>query len=367
MDCLFLIRPLQIYFLRHFRPLLDPPIPLSPQVKDLSIAWSSRNFLLLGKPFSPPPPSLTLTTDASNLGWGASLPPHLLSGLWSPQNSKLHINMLELKAVFLALQGFVDQVSGHSVLVKSDNTTVVSYINHQGGTLSVPLCMATLHLLSWCRQKNIFLTASHIPGEQNLVADFLSRGKFLPSEWSLHPSVFQRIIRSRTPLSVDLFASSLNHLLPRYCTRASDPNAWAVDAFSIPWLGFLGFAFPPFPLRVLEKVALDQTALLLVVPFWPKRPWFPQLLSLLAGPPKFLPVFPGILRQPISHLPNPSSLHLTLWPLSGYLAERQAFLSELPIWQRDLSDSHPAPLMIQDLSLSLGGITTSRSIHITPL
>ena len=68
------------------------------------------------------------TTDASNLGWGASLPPHHLSGLWSPQDSKLHINMLELKEVSLALQGFVDQVS---VLVKSDNSTVVSYTNHQ--------------------------------------------------------------------------------------------------------------------------------------------------------------------------------------------------------------------------------------------
>ena len=184
-DCLFLMRPLHIYFLRHFRPFLDPPdlpIPLSPQVKDLCMAWSSRDFLLLEKPFSPPPPLLTLTTDASNLGWGASLPPHHLLGLWSPQDSKLHINMLELKAVFLAHQGFVDQVSRHSVLVKSDNSTVVSYINHQGGTHSVHLCMATLHLLSWCHQKNISLTASHFPGEQNLVADFLSRGKFLLSE-----------------------------------------------------------------------------------------------------------------------------------------------------------------------------------------
>ena len=255
-DCLMLMRPLQIHFLRHFRPLLDPPdlpIPLSPQVKDLCMAWSSLEFLLRGKPFDPPPPSLTLTTDASNLCWGASLPPHHLSGLWSPQDSKLHINMLELKAVFLTLQGFVDQISGHSVLVKSDNSTVVSYINHQGGTHSVPLCMATLHLLSWCRQKNIFLTASHILGEQNLVADFLSRGNFLPSEWSLLPSVFQRIIRGRTPPSVDLFASSLNHLLPRYCTKAADPNAWALDAFSVPWSGFLRFAFPPFAL--LQRVS----------------------------------------------------------------------------------------------------------------
>ena len=57
--------------------------------------------------------------------------------------------------------------------------------------------------------------------------------------------------------------------------------------------------------------------------------------SLMAVPPKFLPVFTGVLQQAISRLPhpNPLSLHLTLWPLSGRLAERQAFLSELRIWQ----------------------------------
>ena len=337
-DCLFLMRPLQIFFLRHFRPLLDSPdllIPLSPQIKVLCLTWESRDFLLIGKPFVPPPPTMTLTTDASNLGWGASLPPHCLSGRWSPQDCKLHINLLELKAVSLALQGFLFLISGHSVLVKSDNLTVVAYINYQGGTHSIPLCVETLRLLSWCRQERIFLSASHIPGQQNLIADFLSRGHCLPSEWSLHPSVFQQILRVSSPPLVDLFASSLNHLLPRYCARADDSSAWALDAFSIPWSDFLGFAFPPFALlpRVLEKVALDQTALLLVAPFWPKRPWFPRLLSLLAGHPRSLPVFPDLLRQPISLIQhaNPATLHLTLWPLSARPGERRAFLSGLPI------------------------------------
>ena len=371
-DCLCLMRPLQIFFLCHFRPLLDSPdflIPLSPQIKVLCLTWASRDFLLVGKPFVLPPATMTLTTDASNLGWGASLPPHCLSGRWSPQDCKLHINLLELKAVSLALQGFLFLISGHSVLVKSDNLTVVAYINHQGGTHSIPLCVETLRLLSWCRQERIFLSASHIPGQQNLVADFLSRGNFLPSEWSLHPSVFQQNLRVSSPPLVDLFASSLNHLLPRYCARADDSSAWALDAFSIPWSDFLGFAFPPFALlpRVLEKVALDQTALLLVVPFWPKRPWFPRLLSLLAGHPRVLPVFLDLLRQPISLIQhaNPATLHLTLWPLSARPGERWAFLSGLP--QQDISDHLLAPLMIPDSGLSTSGVTISRLTHVMPL
>ena len=47
--------------------------------------------------------------------------------------SHLHINCLELKAVLLALQQFEHQCKDQIVLVAMDNTTVVSYINKQGG------------------------------------------------------------------------------------------------------------------------------------------------------------------------------------------------------------------------------------------
>ena len=54
---------------------------------------------------SPPPPhSLVLTSDASQSGWGATLPPHRVSGTWSLEVSLVHFNSLELKAVFLALK-----------------------------------------------------------------------------------------------------------------------------------------------------------------------------------------------------------------------------------------------------------------------
>ena len=368
-DCLFLSRPLQIYFLRHFHPLQDSPdllIPLSPEIRVFCLAWTSREFLLAGKSFVPPPPSFTLTTDASNFGWGASLPPHRLSGQWSPQDRRLHINQQELKAVSLALQGFLPLLTGHSVLVRSDSLTVVAYINHQGRTHSIPLCLETLRLLTWCRQERIVLSASHIPIQQNLVADFLSRGKFLPSEWSLHPSVFLQTLRVYPPLSVDLLASSLTHLLPCYCARADDPDAWALDAFSIPWSDFLGFAFPPFALlpRVLEKVASDRASLLLVAPFWPKRPWFPRLRSLLAGQPRSLPG-----RQPVSLIrhPNPRVLHLTLWPLSAQPGVRQAFLSGLPTSQPYISDPRLDQLMIPDSGYSSNGVPLVRLTHIMPL
>ena len=48
------------------------------------------------------------------------------------QGNRLHINVLELKAVSLALQRFKDQCQNQTVLVATDNSTVVAYINKQG-------------------------------------------------------------------------------------------------------------------------------------------------------------------------------------------------------------------------------------------
>ncbi len=44
-----------------------------------------------------------------------------------------HINCLEMLAVFQALKQFLPDLRGHRVLVHTDNTSVVSYINRQGG------------------------------------------------------------------------------------------------------------------------------------------------------------------------------------------------------------------------------------------
>ena len=46
------------------------------------------------------------TGFASNQGWGAHLQNMTVSGNWTHQEKLLHINVLQLKAVFLALKSF---------------------------------------------------------------------------------------------------------------------------------------------------------------------------------------------------------------------------------------------------------------------
>ena len=87
-----------------------------------------------------------------------------------------------------SLEAFRTVVAGAGpILLGSDNFTVVQYVNRQGGTRSATLCCLTWSLLQWCEQNGIRLSARHLAGESNSLADALSRGKkILPSEWTLH-------------------------------------------------------------------------------------------------------------------------------------------------------------------------------------
>ena len=50
--------------------------------------------------------------------------------------SKLHENYLELKAVMLSLKEFQELCSNKTVLIATDETTIVAHINKEGGMRS---------------------------------------------------------------------------------------------------------------------------------------------------------------------------------------------------------------------------------------
>ena len=89
--------------------------------------------VLKGCPLHAEEHNLLLFTDALVKGWGAHLGDLTVSGLWSDTEANLHINILELKAEFLAIRSFQTHLLNQRVLVASDNATVVAYLNKQGG------------------------------------------------------------------------------------------------------------------------------------------------------------------------------------------------------------------------------------------
>ena len=129
------MRSLQWHLKTQWSPESDPPsLPVAlPEEarRDLSW-WMVKDHLLTGVRFGAPALDLHLYSDASSSGWGAHLLDQNVSGVWSDQEKLLHINLLEMKALFLGLQAFQDDVSGHHVTAMCDNSTVVAYVNKRG-------------------------------------------------------------------------------------------------------------------------------------------------------------------------------------------------------------------------------------------
>ena len=178
--------------------------------------------MLQGEHLHPKEHKKLIFTDASNTGWGAHSGQNSTGGLWSLSEKHLHINLLEMKAVLLALQFFKTDCSNNQVLIASDNTSVVAYINQQGGTKSAELCALTWRILTWCHLNNVTLRARHVPGSLNVIADGLSRRNQIQStEWPLSPQIFKQISKLWESPQVDLFATSLNKKTSYICLSDS--------------------------------------------------------------------------------------------------------------------------------------------------
>ena len=174
-----------------------------------------------------------------------------MSRVWSDQEKLQHINLLEMKALFLGLQAFREDVTVHHVTAMCDNLTVVAYVNKQGGTVSRALCLLASRLLRWTESFDVHLDARYLPGHTNVLADILNRlGQVVGTEWSLHPQVARSLLRVWGNPSIYLFATCLNAKLPLYCSLVPDPQAVFEDVFRHPWDDLDLYAFPPFPLQL---------------------------------------------------------------------------------------------------------------------
>ena len=77
--------------------------------------------------------SITVYTDASLEGWGASMGNVSTGGACLPDDKLMHINVLELKAILLALKSFAKTSHKH-IKIMSDNTTAIRCINKMGAS-----------------------------------------------------------------------------------------------------------------------------------------------------------------------------------------------------------------------------------------
>lgn len=297
--------------------------------------WKDHIRQLNGKPIRHPTPSSWMDADASLSGWGAYHNGKSAGGRWSSAESGQHINCLEMSAVWLGLKSFFSDSRNMSIGVKTDSSTVVSYINKFGGMQSVSLDRLAGSIWEWCFQRNFFLVAQHIPGVENVYADRLSRNFSDSTEWMIKQDIFDRICLQYFLPSIDLFASRLNYRIQPYASWSFDPGAQFTDAFSISWGSLTPYIFPPFSLmgRIMNKILVDKVdKAIIVIPFWPTQPWFPLVVSNLIFLPVRLPRHKDLLSQPHDGQVHPLSrrLNLTACVVSGKYWKVEEFLSQLP-------------------------------------
>lgn len=300
----------------------ETTVTLSSEARAELRWWIETLQTCPSRPIKEPPVSMSIQSDSSLLGWGAWSRGWQIGHQWTPQERKLHINVLELKAAYLALQALAKDIHSGCILLEMDNTAAVAAVNRKGSARSPNLTRVAKDLWTWCLNQGITVRAQHIPGVLNSRADQASRRSLDSSSWKLSPTVFKKINVLWGPFCTDLFADLSNHQVQHYYSWKPDPHSAAVDAFYQDWTGPGLYAFPPFNLvgRCLSKMISSKGSLVLVAPVWPTQPWYASLLTLSDEEPRLLPHSLSLLQNR-SKEPHPllmgGNLKLAVWKLTS--------------------------------------------------
>ena len=249
-------------------PSREGSIPLPSETLQALEWWATPGNLSQWFPFHSPAPSVLLWTNACEAGWGGhDQHGNWVAGCWDLHESSLHMNILELKAVFHSLHSSLTQ-EGSSVRVFSDNSTTVQCLLKHGSSRSLAITREVQAIFHLCEEKNLAIHPHKIPGKLNVLADALSRNTALPGEWELHPQDRSRILSAFPELQVDLMATPWNAILRRFVCPFLHPEAEATDAWTVDWKRWEHiYLFPPPSqvLKVLENLHLFRGTMTLIL------------------------------------------------------------------------------------------------------
>ena len=169
--------------LRHTQSY-ETVVPLDVAAKE-ELQWLCQHLQQWnGKPIVMTDPDMVIETDASLLGWGACCADIRTSRLWLDEERMMHINCLELLGGAFAVKAPGKASKNIHIRLRMDITTAISYINRMGGTHSHILAKMACSLWQWCLGRGIVLSAEHLPGSQNVIADRESRTFHSSAEWA---------------------------------------------------------------------------------------------------------------------------------------------------------------------------------------
>ena len=323
-------RPLEHDKLLHLRDThwdWDSHCPLSLE-SERCLFWWLYHIPGASSPLHKTSPDMTLQTDSSSYAWGSYLNGKTAQGRFSEHEMPLSINTKETLAIWYSLRSFHSELTCQHLLIQSDNTTAVSYVQHMGGIKSDLRNRISGDIWNLADDLNIELSVAFLPGRFNGDADLASRFINYRTEWCLPKKYFKSLCdHFQFSPTIDLFASRLNTRLPRYMAFAPDPDCVHMDCFTSSWCNEKLYIFAPFNLihRTLQCIQRDQCTALIVFPLWPTQPWFSSLLQLLARNPVLLPKKCELFLPWDCHHRHPlPNLRLCSAVLYGNASERRA-------------------------------------------
>ncbi len=179
--------------------------------------WTDPSFLRAGVPLTGLQACCDVHDASAPAGW-APYNGHAVSGVWTGPQLRWHINCLEFAGSTPCLEPPQEgHLRGNYVLVRTDNTATVAYINRQGGLRCLLACpQLARHLLLWSQKQLRSLRAIHIqecqPGGWRAVLKWHFWGVETPSpggpaDWSWFGAAQVDLLHLRKPSTASGFYS----------------------------------------------------------------------------------------------------------------------------------------------------------------
>ena len=264
---------------------------------------------------------------------------NLNKGSWSLPESKLHINYLELKAVLLALKEFQALCTNNTVLIATDNTTVVAYINKEGGNEVGPSMCPTMENSDLVYQKTGYSQSSTHPrpserdSRQAIQTGLDYSNRMVPQS---------RRLPSNMPPVAPAHCGPVCHQVqqaPTVCLTGPRPPGMG-SGCSQPVMGRTG------PVHLSTNSHLGQSGGEVAgLPVQQNHtdctgmaqlmPWFWNLVEMSSQIPLYVPSIPNLVSQPFNQVlhRNLSNLNLHAWLLEPQQSRSRVSLRQ---WQHEL-------------------------------
>ena len=122
--------------------------------------------------------------DSSSCSWSANFDTHTckIGGAWNMKEKALNINCKELLALYYAVRSFTTYFQNKHIKIFSDGQVEEQIINKMVATRSSICNNVAKNIWLFCVKNKIWITAAHIPGAENVIADYESRKSYKDAE-----------------------------------------------------------------------------------------------------------------------------------------------------------------------------------------